>query len=522
MSTKFARFATAALCLVGAVARAQAPAPTSPPSAEADTHEATREIMAEIDGHSELMANLEYLCDMIGPRLTGSPQMNQASLWTHSKFREYGLDAKLEGWKIARAWKRGSATGKVVAPTEQRLLLESAGWSPSTGGPVRGPVIYPKGESLADLAAFRGKLKGAWIVTEPVSIHLPASRMAHAPAHDEEDDEVDTPGELAFREAFDALMIEESAAGYLRDSDKEHGLIRMAGSSDDFTPSRFPEAFLTTESYGLIWRLLKKGPVEVEIDLKNEFSPGEVQVFNTIAELRGTDKPQEVVILGGHLDSWDLGTGATDNGTGCMAVLEAARALKATGNRPRRTIRFVLFAGEEEGRHGSKAYVQAHAAEMSRVSAVLIQDMGTGRVRNIALQGRYDLRELMDRVVAPFQDELGLEELSLRKTGGTDHLSFQPFGVPAFAVRQELAEYFKTHHTESDTFDKVYPDAMSQSAKVLAAWAYNVAMLPDCLPRSPEYTRSLLVTTPSKPGASLVAARKPATRDGQPTQAPKH
>ena len=205
-----------------------------------------------------------------------------------------------------------------------------------------------------------------------------------------------------------------------------------------------------------------------------------------------------------------------------MAVLEAARALKAAGAQPRRTIRFVLFAGEEEGRHGSKAYVKAHAAEMSRVSAVLIQDMGTGRVRNIALQGRYDLRELMDQVVAPFQEELGLEELSLRKTGGTDHLSFQPFGVPAFAVRQELAEYFKTHHTESDTFDKVYPEAMSQSAKVLAAWAYNVAMLPDCLPRSPEYTKSLLVS-PTKPGDKLAStAPKPPAPDGQPPTAAKH
>lgn len=522
MHPKTTRFAMALLCLIWVGATAHSAPPGEPaPGIDPETHATTRKILEEIDKHSQLMPNLEYLCDMIGPRLTGSPKMNQASLWTQSKFREYGLDAKLEGWKIARAWKRGTATGRVVAPTEQRLLLESAGWSPSTNGPVRGPVVFPRGDEVADVASYKGKLKGAWVITEPVSVHVPPNRMAHAPAHDDDEDAVDTPGELAFREAFDALMIEEGAAGYLRDSEKEHGLIRMAGSSDDFTPSRFPEAFLTTESYGLIWRLLKHGPVEVEIDLKNEFSPGEVQVFNTVAELRGAEKPDEVVILGGHLDSWDLGTGATDNGTGCMAVLEAARALKAAGARPRRTIRFVLFAGEEEGRHGSKQYVRAHAPEMSRVSAVLIQDMGTGRVRNIALQGRYDLRELMDRVVAPFQEELGLEELSLRKTGGTDHLSFHPFGVPAFAVRQELAEYFKTHHTESDTFDKVYPDAMSQSAKILAAWAYNVAMLPECLPRSPEYARSLLID-PTKPGDKLAASPKPNAPAGQAPPAPKH
>ena len=150
--------------------------------------------------------------------------------------------------------------------------------------------------------------------------------------------------------------------------------------------------------------------------MKNPFSEGEVEVYNTVAELVGQRNADEVVIIGGHLDSWDLGTGATDNGTGTMAVLEAARALKAVGVQPRRTIRFVLFAGEEEGRHGSLAYAKAHDTEMPKVSAVLIQDMGTGRARTIGLQGRYDLREVMDHVIAPFKEALGLEELSMRKT----------------------------------------------------------------------------------------------------------
>ena len=190
------------------------------------------------------------------------------------------------------------------------------------------------------------------------------------------------------------------------------------------------------------------------------------------------------MIIGGHIDSWDLGTGATDNGTGIMAVLEAARALKAVGIKPRRTIRFVLFSGEEEGLHGSRAYVKAHEKEMAKISGVLIHDMGTGRVKSIGLQGRYDLRELMDKVVEPFKEAVNLEELSMRTMTGTDHLSFLPHGVPAFAVVQDVAEYRKTHHTESDTFDKVYPDEINQGAKVLAAWAYNVAMLPEVLPRS--------------------------------------
>ena len=174
-----------------------------------------------------------------------------------------------------------------------------------------------------------------------------------------------------------------------------------------------------------------------------------------------------------------------------MAVLEAARALKASGVKPKRTIRFILFSGEEEGLHGSKEYVKAHEKEMDKVSAVLVHDTGTGRVKSIGLLGRYDVREALDKAIAPFQFELNLEELSMRGlAGGTDHASFVPLGVPAFACIQDSAEYRKTHHTESDTFDKVYADEVTQGAKVLAAWSYNVANLADILPRDPARKKS--------------------------------
>ena len=220
------------------------------------------------------------------------------------------------------------------------------------------------------------------------------------------------------------------------------------------------------------------------------------------------------MIIGGHIDSWDLGTGATDNGTGIMAVLEAARALKAVGVKPRRTIRFVLFSGEEEGLHGSRAYVKAHEKEMSKISGVLIHDMGTGRVKSIGLQGRYDLREVMEKVVEPFKEAVDLEELSMRKhvSAPTTSRSCRT-GVPAFAVIQDMAEYRKTHHTESDTFDKVYPDEINQGAKVLAAWAYNVAMLPDVLPRDPKprparHVRHPRVPPAPRPEAEVRGARE--------------
>jgi hypothetical protein len=457
----------------------------------------TQAILEEIDKRSELMANIEYLCDMIGPRLTGSPGLTKANHWTRDRFRQYGLaDPHLEPWAIERSWTRGEARGRVVVPVEQRLLVESAGWGPSTKGPQRGPVIHVKAQSMDELASYKGKLKGAWILFAEVSVQPNPKQPTPNLDRDMRRRIREFMKKREFRKDLHKFLVTEGAAGILQDSNKEHGLVNMTTAASNFTAAELPEAFLTTESYGLIWRLLKRGPVEIEIDLKNEFSTGEVEVYNTVAEIKGTEKPDELVLIGGHIDSWDLGTGATDNGTGIMAVLEAARALKAVDVKPRRTIRFVLFSGEEQGLHGSRAYVKAHAQEMDKISGVLIHDMGTGKVKSIGLQGRYDLRQVMDKVVEPFKDSVDLEELSMRTMMGTDHLSFLPHGVPAFAVVQDPAEYRKTHHTESDTFDKVYSDEINQGAKVLAAWAYCVAMLPEILPRDPNPRQPSLFDDP--------------------------
>ena len=474
----------------------------------------TQAIVDEIDKHSELMANIEYLCDMIGPRLTGSVGLAKANRWTRDKFQQYGLsNAHLEPWTIDRAWTRGEAKGRVVAPVEQRILVESAGWSPSTKGSLRGPVLYVKAQSSDELAPYKGKLKGAWVLLSEVSVQ-PSPKQPRGNADAEFRRRVrDFTRMRGFRQEQRKFLIAEGVAGILRDSNKEHGLVNMTTAISNFSTAELPDAFLTTESYGLIWRLLKRGPVEIELDLKNTFSDGEVEVYNTVAELPGASKPDEVVILGGHIDSWDLGTGATDDGTGIMAVLEAARALKTVGAKPKRTIRFVLFSGEEEGLHGSRAYAKAHEKEMAKISGVLVHDMGTGRVKSIGLQGRYDLREVMERVVEPFKEAVNLEELSMRTMMGTDHLSFLPFGVPAFAVVQDEAEYRKTHHTESDTFDKVYADEINQGAKVLAAWAYNVAMLPEILPRNPKPAPPGMFDTPE---FRQQRDGKPKSEDGQP------
>jgi Zn-dependent M28 family amino/carboxypeptidase len=264
------------------------------------------------------------------------------------------------------------------------------------------------------------------------------------------------------------------------------GLMNMSTASREYQPAAFPSAYLEREDYLQIWRLLDAGtPVQLELNVQSSFSGKPVEVYNTVAEIRGTEKPDEVVILGAHLDSWDLGTGATDNGTGSMAVLEAARALQKLGVKPKRTIRFVLFTGEEQGLNGSKAYVQAHKDELAKISGVLVHDTGTGKVLTIGLMGNYRVRETIDRVLYPMAEPLGIMEPSLRSEGGSDHVPFDTAGVPGFWCVQEVADYDKMHHSQADVLDHVRWEDLTEGAQVLAVFAYNVAELPELLPRKP-------------------------------------
>ncbi len=483
-------FAVAVLVIfVASRAPGQQPAAPADPFAEADA-----KILAEIQDHSEVMVNLEYLSDVIGPRLTGTDRLKRANEWTVEMFRKYGLtNVHLEPWTIARSWTRGTARARIVAPTNHVLTIASAGWSPSTPGVVRGPVVYVNAQKKEDLEKFRGKLKGAIVVlTEPSKLSPPALER-ESPVLGPMQAPPPLPGQPRPPAPFAAFVRlarvrneffrGEGVAAVLRDSSKPHGLLNMSGiGGDKYEVGLVPTAFLTAESYGTIWRLVQRGAVEMEIELTNGFSDAPVEVYNTVAEIRGSEKPDEVVLLGAHLDSWDLGTGATDNGTGSMAVLEAARALAKLDLKPKRTIRFVLFSGEEQGLVGSERYVESHKAELDKVSAVLVHDTGTGRVVALGLHDNYQAREIVDRVLAPLAG-LKLLEPSMRRLFGTDHASFDDAGVPGFYGIQDPAEYSKTHHSQSDTFDKVWKDDLVQGAQVLAAWAYNTAQLPEMLPR---------------------------------------
>jgi carboxypeptidase Q len=483
--------------------------------AAGDIAAADAQILAQVREQSELMPNLEYLSDNIGPRLTGSAQLKQANDWTADLFRKYGLsNVHLEPWIIAHSWTRGTASARIIAPTEHPLTIASAGWSPSTLGVVRGPVVYVDAKKKEELEKFRGKLKGAVVVyQEPESLSPPpvtdpnAVRPMQAPPV--------WPGQPPAASLFaeqtefirvrTAFFQQEGVAVVLRDSGKPHGLLNMTGiGGEKFEIGAIPTAFITGEGYRMIFRMMKHGPVQLEISMTNTFSDKPVEVYNTVAEIRGSEKPDEVVILGAHLDSWDLGTGSTDNGTGSMAVMEAARALVKSGLQPKRTIRFILFSGEEEGLCGSVKYVEAHKNDLDKISGVLVHDTGTGRVLSIGLHDNYQDREITDQTIAPLH-ELRLREATMLRQGGTDHKSFDDVGVPGFWTVQDFAEYGKTHHSQTDTFDKVWKDDINQGAQVLAAWAYNTAQLPVMLPRRP--------APPAPPATSAGAAPAAAPAD---------
>lgn len=481
--------------------RAQQMYPPSKQSAVDDaTLSADSKIISEIKDHNEILSNLEYLSDMIGPRLTGSGNLKKANDWTKVKFDSYGLsNPHLEPWQIAHSWTRGTARGRILTPAEHPLTMAAFGWTPGTNGILRGPIVYVDAQSIEELQKFKGKLKNAILVTtEPALLPAPDAPAINpmlvpygdpfllvAPERPGEHPIQRGPEYFKFVQARSEFLRAEGAAAALVDSAKPDGLLNMTGlGGRTYSIAPLPAAFVTSENYSLIWRLLKRGPVEAEIEITNTFSENPVEVYNTVAEIPGSEKPDEVVVLGAHLDSWDLGTGSTDNGTGSMVVLEAARALQKLGLKPKRTIRFILFSGEEQSLNGSRAYVEAHKADLPKFSAALIHDTGTGKVISIGMMENFQDAEIMYQVVKPLH-HIGLLELSERPMGGSDHISFNSAGVPGFYGIQDSAQYFQTHHSQADTFDQAHEPDLTQGAQVLAVWAYNVAQLKDLLPRKP-------------------------------------
>jgi hypothetical protein len=485
-------------------------APAKPAKAEKDPAAAAldKKLIEEATQHSEIMANLTYLCDIIGPRLTGSEALKHANQWAADRMKSYGLaNVHLEPWTIPMGWLRGTATARIVEPDNgHRITLAAAGWSAGTKGKVTGDVLFIKAKDSRELAAYKGKLKGAIVLKgEPDKVRpvtetgfdwdAPARRNGQggngAPAStmDQTQRMEQIQKMMAFRREVADFVQSEGALAILSDAGKPQGLLNMTGGwrgNDRATAAEaVPSLFVAHEDYALLYRLAARpGPARtrLELEVTNTFIPGPIAVYNTVGEIPGTDKEGEYVVLGAHLDSWDLGQGATDNGTGTAVVLEAARVLAKCGVKPRRTIRFILFTGEEQGLHGSKAYVEAHKDDMAKTSMCLIHDLGTGKVKGIGVMRRSADKPVLEEQLASLK-ELGVADISLRRMDGSDHVSFDRAGVPGFYCQQDSADYRLTHHSQSDTLDKAHEADLIQGAQVMAVAGMRIANLPAMLPR---------------------------------------
>lgn len=464
---------------------------------------------------SEVMQNLQHLSDVIGPRLSGSPAMRRANDWTAERFRSYGLTAALEPYTFGVTWERGPASLRITHPFSRAITAHSWAWTAGTGGrALAGPVVLADLTTPESLAVYRGKVRGAWVLPRaPYPAWNP-----DGPAMTAEDStrlkeilelrgrataDTSATAVLARRQfTVDLPYILQSAGalGTLVDGAKEHGLMTMSGSPNRISP--LPNLVISSEDYRLLARLIQSGTTpRLEGGVDNRLGKTPVTQWNTVAEIKGSELPGQVVVLGAHLDSWDLGTGVTDNGTGSMVVLEAARAIAQSGLRPKRAIRFILFSGEEQGLMGSRAYAESHAATADSIQAVLVLDNGTGAIRGQALQGRSDLEGLWKQLLAPVAS-LGADSVRQASKMGTDHLSFLPYGVPGFNFDQLPRGYNHTHHSESDTYDKAVPGDLKQAAAVMAVTAWQLANMPELLPRGP---RSPVQPVPSKPSPGLAA-----------------
>jgi hypothetical protein len=489
------------------------------PSLSAQTVDSSvaRVLIAEAMDHSELMRNLQYLSDAIGPRLSGSAAMRKANEWTAQRFRDYGLRVTMEEYPFGVTWQRGPASARLTAPFGRWVNAWSWAWTAGTGGrPLEGPIMRMDATNADSLARYRDKVRGKWLMqSDPSDIWNPdgppmtaadsARRRAAADRAREERSRLDTSeAAVEARRQFgiDApyILKRAGALGVIADGGKEFGLGNMSGSPNRVSP--LPRLVVAHEDYAMFDRMLKAGLApRFSASVNNAMGTQSVSQWNTIGEIRGSRYPGQVVILGAHLDSWDLGEGTTDNGAGSAVVLEAARIIAKSGLKPERTIRFILFSGEEQGLLGSRAYAAAHQREADSIQAVLVVDNGTGMIVGQALQGRDQDSTLWRNLLAPVAS-LGASELRSANKTGTDHLSFIPYGVPGWNFDQMSRGYGHTHHSQVDTFDHAIASDLKQAAAVMAVTAYELANYPTLLARGKKTpVAPLRVGTPS-PGLS--------------------
>ena len=424
----------------------------------ADVKPVTDQMEASIYGGPS-MKTLGELTDTVGGRLTGSPAYVKATEWAAARFRSYGIEnVKLEPFTIDAGWQRGTASGTMLSPMSRPLHLESVGWAPSTPvGGVEGDVVEISDVTLEALKARAAELRGKIVLADSTKIYADGFAKAMVKL------------EVAYPE------MQKMGVLAIMAPDRERNNVLNAHSSGWGAKTlALPAVQLGLEDAKLIERELARGPVRVHITVENKTS-GETTVNNVVAEIRGRERPDEWILIGGHLDSWDFGTGAQDNGTGAVSVLEVARAMMATGKAPRRSVRFALWGGEEQGLLGSYAYTQTHKGELGKCIAVLNTDNGAGHPKGWKVEGRADLKTAMQPWSDGLLKDINGGDLSMDVTYDTDHGPFLLQGIPALDLWVDMAHYGEVHHKSSDTLDKVDPLDFKAGTAIVAATAWVVA-----------------------------------------------
>jgi len=457
------------------------------------------------------------MTDLAGPRLTGSPGIDRANEIARAKLAEIGLSSvRIE---TAREFSRGGwdyskAYAAMTKPYYNNFAITPVAWTAGTNGPVKGEVVLVDIKKAEDLEQYRGKLKGNFVITPStaayeVSYEPLAERYTQEQLKELEKSPLsdarragrnigDWQAMRELRNKISAFMTEEGVA-LMISSGRPFNIPSSTGAQyDGGSTLPITEISIPQEPYGRMERLLKNGEkVEMEVEINSTFIPGK-EVYNVIAEIPGTDPKlkDEVVLLGGHIDSWHGGTGAADDASGCIVMMEAIRILKALDVKPRRTIRIALWGGEEQGLNGSRGYVEKYlydAAKKERkpaydkFSVYFNMDNGTGRYRGIYLQENELARPLFEAWMKPYED-MEFAAISNRNTGGTDHLSFDAAGLPGFQFIQDEIEYGRGYHTNTDTWERLLLPDLQQNAIITAWFAYNAAMMNDRFPREPEMT----------------------------------
>ncbi|HVL68183.1 MAG TPA: M20/M25/M40 family metallo-hydrolase [Vicinamibacterales bacterium] len=493
-------------------------------------YDAIYRIKDEGFARSQIMNIMSWLTDVYGPRLTNSPGFRKAGEWAVTEMTSWGLaNVKLEPWEtpagpFGRGWSNDQFLMQATTPGATFPIIGmSTAWTPGTNGHVKGDAIHAVIETPEDIARYKGQLRGKFVLTSPMR-DVPALWTPIGQRYTEEQlaalqSETDAmprggraggPGRQGgpgggrggaqnFAQQRAQFFKDEGALALITTASRsDSGNILLGGVAANRAPNAtdlgLPQIVIAMENYGRIVRTLeRKMPVTIEANIVNTFHD-DTSSFNVMAEIPGTDKADEIVMLGAHFDSWHGGTGATDNAAGSAVMMEAMRILKQSGVRLRRTVRMGLWGGEEQGLLGSRAYVRQHFADPAtmalkpahaKFSAYFNLDNGTGAIRGIYLQGNEAIAPVFETWMKPFNN-LGMTTLTIRDTGGTDHQAFDAVGLPGFQFIQDPVEYStRTHHTNMDTYERIQEEDMRKNAVIVASFVYHAANRDQLLPRKP-------------------------------------